>query len=299
MSDVKMEAQVIFDSYLPNALFRALEFASTDGFVASMPQLLHARSNAPFDNDVWNLPAFTTYSEESVATTAQGNQVVVAVHGGGLFASPERFRKLYHHSVDRDSEFGFTGLFAAKISQIEAVGVTEGKLPDGTRMPTFSYSEFSRGIVNLPRQYAVVMDFDTAKNSISANAEFDALKDDPMMIVRAGGAEAAAAYLDKAKSRATTDVMGSWHSLRDIRPDQAQTRVLFMGGVEGGAKTQVLRDQGAKEQGYVGIWGTHYRNPNETEFGIRSDTAMINPATYVAVAPRIKVNGVRDLDFTM
>ena len=42
-----MEAEIIFDSHVPNALRRALEYAGDDGFVASMPQLLHARANAP------------------------------------------------------------------------------------------------------------------------------------------------------------------------------------------------------------------------------------------------------------
>ena len=52
-----------------------------------------------------------------MATTKQGNHVVVVVHGGGIFATPERFKKLYHANVGRSSEFGFTGLFGAKISQ--------------------------------------------------------------------------------------------------------------------------------------------------------------------------------------
>ena len=70
-ADVKMEAAVIFDSYLPETLRRAVEYAGDDGFVASMPQLLHARANASYDNIIWN-PWFTSNSEESVAKTPQG-----------------------------------------------------------------------------------------------------------------------------------------------------------------------------------------------------------------------------------
>lgn len=50
MADIKMEAAIFFDSHVPNALRRALEYAGDDGFVASMPQLLRARANAPYDN---------------------------------------------------------------------------------------------------------------------------------------------------------------------------------------------------------------------------------------------------------
>ncbi len=86
MKDIEMEAAIIFDSHLPDALRRALEYAGDHGFVASMPQLLHARSNASYDNEIWNTWFFTSNSEESVARTPQGHRVVVAVHGGGIFA---------------------------------------------------------------------------------------------------------------------------------------------------------------------------------------------------------------------
>ncbi len=298
LDDIRMEAAIIFESYLPDALRRALEHAGDDGFVASMPQLLHARAKPPYDNAIWNTRSFASNSEESVVRTRQGNHAVVAVHGGGVFASPERFRKLYHSSVSRFSELGFTGLFGAKISETEARGLLDGKLPDGAEIPVFLFKEFKNGIADLPRRYAVVLDFETAKNSNNGNAAFDDLKDDPLMIIRAGGVEAAAAYLDKARDRKTSAVMGSWHCLNEINPDQPQTRVLFFGGNEGGAETEVRRVLSDKERGYIGIWGTHYRIPIDAEYGIRGDTSMINPARYVAVAPRNVSASLRDLRFT-
>ena len=297
MNESKMEAAIIFESHLPEALRQALEYAGEDGFVASMPQLLHARANAPDDNEIWKAQSFTSNSEETLVTTKQGIRVVVAVHGGGIFASPERFKRLYHASVSRFSELGFTGLFGARISQAEARNVADGQLPDGSEIPVFSYNEFKQGIPDLPRRYAVILDLETAKNSNSGNVAFDDLKDDPLMIVRAGGVEAAAAYLDRARARNKSAVMGSWHYFREIDPDQPQTRVLFLGGVEGGAKTEVYRDLTSKEQGYVGIWGTHYRIPIEAEYGIRGDTAMINMARYVAVAPQKESTSLRYISF--
>ena len=296
--DVRLEAAVIFDSYLPDALRRALDHAGDDGFVASMPQLLHARTNAPCDNEIWSIRSFASTSEESVVRTRRGNHVVVAVHGGGIFAFPERFRTLYHASTSRFSALGFTGLFGAKISEMEAQGLLEGRLPDGNELPAFSFGEFENGISDLPRRYAVIVDFAIARNSSNGNAPFDALKDDPLMIVRAGGAEAAATYLDRARDRGTSEVTGSWHCLNDIDPDQPQTRVLFLGGNEGGARTEFRRAQSDRERGYVGIWGTHYRMPIEAEYGIRGDTGMINVARYVAVAPRNVSTSLRDLPFT-
>jgi hypothetical protein len=132
-ADIKMQARIIFEPHIPTALRRALQYAGDDGFVASMPQLLHARANASYDNIIWNT-WFTSNSEESVVTTPQGNRVVVAVHGGGIFTAPERFERSYHLELDRSNPEGLTGQKAAKITAGEACDVLEGKLPDGTEI---------------------------------------------------------------------------------------------------------------------------------------------------------------------
>ncbi len=281
MKDIRMEAAIIFESHLPNALRRALQYAGDDGFVASMPQLLHARANAPYDNIIWNT-WFTSNSEESVAKTSQGHRVVVAVHGGGIFASPERFERTYYVSTDRSSSEGFTGQYAAKISEREARDVLDGKLPDGTEIPVFSFDEFKRGVGDLPRRYAVVMDFETVRKSKRGYESFDVLKDDPLMIVRAGGVEPCAAYLDKARARHNTTRMGNWHPFNRIDPDQPQTRVLFLAGNKGGVGSEGDDD---RPYGY------------DAEYGMGGDASMKNMARYVAVAPRNVSTSLRYLPF--
>ena len=284
---MKMEAAIFSESFLPDALRRALEYAGEEGFVASLPQLLHARVNAPYDNIIWN-SWFNPNSEENMLTTLQGNLVVVTVHGGGIFGSPERYEKLFRASTDRNSEFGFTGLFAGKISEREAQDTLEGRMPDGIEIPIYSFDEFKRGVDNLPRRYGVVTDFETAKSSACGYVSFDDLRDDPVMIVRAGGAEAAAAYLDKARARNDTSKMGSWHPFKNIdTPDQPQTRVPNLSGNRGGAGSE---DDDGHLYGY------------DTDYGIGGDswihsTSMINIARYVAVAPRDASTSVRNLPF--
>ena len=292
-----MEAVTIFDPHLPEALRRALDYAGQDGFVASMPQLLHARVNAPFDNDLWDTWAFTAHSEESAATTPQGNPVAVIVHGGGIFSTPERFRKLYFANVDRSSAYGFTGLFGAKISATEAGQVQEGRLPDGAEIPVFSFTELKRGIKNLPRRYAVVMDFAAAKGSACGFASFAALERDPLMIARAGGVEAAKRYLDRAQAYYGTASMGSWHRFADLDPRQPQTWILFLYDCLGGATDKKSLDLRMRQEGNADSWFTHYRIPRDAGFGLRGDAALINTARYVAVAPRNPSVGVRHLPF--
>ncbi len=282
-----MEAAIFYDSYLPHALRRALEYAGDDGFVASLPALLHARANAAYDNIIWNT-WFNPNSEESVAKTPQGNHVVVTVHGGGIFGSPERFEKLFRTDTSRFSEVGFTGLFAGKITEQEAHDVLRGHLPNGTEIPVFSFDEFSRGVADLPRHYAVVMDFEIAKNCRSGYEKFDDLKDDPLMIVRAGGVEAAAKYLDKARSRHNTATMGSWHPFNSINDlDQPQTRVPNLAGNKGGMGTEY-------DDGHLYGYNAEYGMGGDSSI---HNTSMINVARYVAVAPADASTSVRYLTF--
>jgi len=295
MNNAKMEAAVIFETHLPDALRRAREYAGDDGFVASMPQLLRARANASFDNEIWNSWFFTANSEESLVMTPAGNRVAVFVHGGGIFATPERFRQLYLADVGRSSKDGFTGLFGAKILEQEALDVQAGKLPDGTEIPVFSFDDIKRGVADLPRRYAIVMDFELARATPRGFTSYEELKDDPIMIARAGGAEPAAAYLDKAKEFYDTKEMGSWHRFDQMNPDQPQSYILFLYDCIAGASGKV--DKAMRTEGDSDSWFTHYRVSRNAGFGLRGDSAMINMARYVAVAPRSALTGVRHLPF--
>ena len=285
----RMEAKIFFGPYRPVVLKRALTYAGEDGFVASMPQLIHARTNAPYDNILWNT-WFSSCSEENVVTTPQGNHVVVVIHGGGIYAAPERFERMYYASTDHRSEHGYTGQFAAKISAREARDVLAGRLPDGTEIPVYPFEEFKRGIADRPMRYGVVLDYELARQSSSGYVEFDVLKDDPNMIVRAGGVAEAVAYLDKFQARHNTKLMGHWHPYNSIDPDQPQTSTLYLAGNEGGRGSDVDEfDPTTRTQRETGY---------DSETGL-SGGGSVGPglARYVAVAPRDASTDVRHLDF--
>ncbi len=166
-------------------------------------------------------------------TTPQGNHVVVTVHGGGIFSSPERFERSLRVGLNRHNSEGLTGQYAAKITKREARDVLRGHLPDGSEIPVYPFDEFKNGIADLPMRYGVVLDFEVAKNGKRGYESFDVLNDDPNMIVRAGGVEPLAAYLDKARVRHNTDLMGNSHSHNRINPNQPQARLMNLGGNRG------------------------------------------------------------------
>lgn len=284
MNDIQMEAKIIFESYATIAFRRALEYAGQDGFVASMPQLLHARANASYDNIIWNT-WFRANSEENVVTTKQGNHVVVTVHGGGIFATPDRFERSLRADLSRFNSEGLTGQYATKISEVEARGVLEGKLPDGREIPIYPFADFKQGITDLPRCYGVILNLKVAKKGGNGYVSFDDLKDDPNMIVRAGGYGPLAVYLDKARGRHNTKLMGNWHDYNRIDPSQRQSRILSLGGNRGGI------DSEGKEQGSLG-WGYG------ADDGIRA-TWPAGLARYVAIAPYDNTKSLNGLDFEL
>ena len=283
MANLRMEARIFFEPYMPRALKRALEYAGDDGFVASMPQLLHARVQADYNNIIWNT-WFTSNTEESVVTTPQGYRVIVAVHGGGIHATPERIERMQRASTDRHSPVGYTGQFAGKITEKEAHDVLEGRLPDGNEIPVYPFDEFKRGIADLPMRYGVILDFELARQATRGYDPFDVLKDEPNFIVRAGGVEAAAAYLDKAQARHNTEVMGNWHPYNRIDETQPQTRIPFLAGNQGGVGTE---DDDDDLYGYDG------------EYGMGGDATLGGMARYVAVAPHDTSTSLRDLGYEL
>jgi hypothetical protein len=279
MADIRRQARIIFEPHIPTALQRALDYAGEDGFVASLPQLFHARANADYDNIIWNT-WFTSNSEECVVTTKQGNHVVVAIHGGGILGTPERFERSLYADMDRFNPEGLTGQGAAKITGQEAHDVLEGKLPDGTEVPVYAFDEFKQGIKDLPIRYGVILDFDLARKTEKGFTPFEVLKEEPNFIVRAGGVEAAAAYLDRFQARHDTKLMGNFHPFYHIDPDQPQTRVIFLAGNKGG-----LDSEGNYFYGY------------DSDYGIGGYAHMVGMARYVAVASHHASTSVQDLEF--
>ncbi len=220
----QVEGRVFYNTNLPNALRLAQAYSTKDGYIASMPQLLHGRNVASFTDEIWT-NWYTANSEEDVVTDSQGRfgkkdrPVVVVLHGGGILGSPERIEKAYVPKL--------TDQRAAKFSDEEARAVLEGRMPDEKTVPVMTYNDFVKA-TGLPMRYGVVLDFDKAKSTKSDDQKVSDLYDNPLVIARAGGVKQAKQALDRAKEKFQTENYGNWHPFNDIDPRQAQGRLLFL-----------------------------------------------------------------------
>lgn len=206
-----------YDDKLPTALRTTQADAQKEGLVvASMPELLVLRRQLPFTDSMWST-WYTCNSEEDVGTTPEGNKVVIAVHGGGIL-TPDRIETAYKR--------GLTKQYAAHLAESEVRKLLEGKLADGIQIPVYQFSDLKSGIKDKPRQYAVVMDFAEAQKAVSGHLPVESLRDNPLVIVRAGGVAEANAFVDKVAQRYTN--YGNWHPFNAINADETQGRVLFV-----------------------------------------------------------------------
>eukprot|EP00928_Gymnodinium_smaydae_P065107 TRINITY_DN48297_c0_g1_i1.p2 TRINITY_DN48297_c0_g1~~TRINITY_DN48297_c0_g1_i1.p2 ORF type:complete len:150 (+),score=22.61 TRINITY_DN48297_c0_g1_i1:43-450(+) len=134
MAGTCWEAAVVNDANIAEGIGRALDFAGSKGFVASLPQLLQARAEAPYENEIWN-NTFTANTEETVVQTNDGTKLIVA-HGGGILGSYERMRQ-----VVKPDGSGFGGLCYGRYS---AATLGEGSVPSRTHRAGASGSRTRR-----------------------------------------------------------------------------------------------------------------------------------------------------------
>lgn len=206
-----------YDLNLPNALKRSQDYAQRGGFVASLPQLLHGRSIAPFDNEIWT-GSYTAFSEEIIGKDSAGKDVLIIVHGGGILSTPERIRQAYRDSL--------TGNRSAKLYHNEVKNLLDGKLPDGTEIPVYSFEEFKTA--DLPTRYAVVLDLNMARSTKSEFNNIYTLNESPLFIARAGGVVPAKEFLEKFFENGDQR-FGNMHNYEDIGDYQPTGKLLILG----------------------------------------------------------------------
>ena len=270
INDVRV-ADAVYDDSLPIAYREAIAHASALGTaVKSMPEVLVLKRRAPFNNPIWST-WYTCASEEDVGTTVQGNKVMIEVHGGGI-STPER--------IETAHEKGLTKQNAAHLTENEVRDLLAGKLADGIQIPVYSFTDFREGVKDLPRRYAVVLDFDTAKATTSGYQDIQGLRDNPLVIMRAGGSVGANALIDYAAQR--YNQYGNWHPFNAINADETQGRVLFVGDDGSG----LLGDYGLNGSGRF-LVGVAPEALVGTERHAQKSGPLLSTETTIIIAPTL------------
>ena len=207
-----------YDAKLPTALRNAQKHAGSNGFVASLPQLVDARLLADGSNDVWQ-NWYIANSEENVGKSKWGSPLLAVVHGGGIW-TPERIEKAYSD--------GLTNVYAGKLLNKEFRDAVNGKLPDGSGIDVLDFKEFDEA-TKLPQRYFVVLNLNEIKKLHSGVQKEKDLRNNKLFIVRAGGRAKANAYLDKTAKVYENENLGNWHPFASVDPEEAQGRLLFLG----------------------------------------------------------------------
>src|SRR3989338_6642156 len=143
---------------LPIALEEALTFATPNGILATMPELMAAKLQVAKNHDFWT-KWYTVHTEENIGIDKKGRHytkdepVYVLINGGGIL-TPARIRQAYTEGLISNS---------AKYRQEEFDAILEGKTADGATIPMYKLEDIKSGVSNLPHRFGVVMPYAVAQ----------------------------------------------------------------------------------------------------------------------------------------
>jgi len=203
------------------ALQEALDFAGTNGYVATMPELIAAKLKAEKSHDFWQ-KWHTVHTEENIGVDQKGRfytanePVLVLVNGGGIL-TPERIMKAYEDGLVSNS---------VKYDPKEFDDLLDGKLPNGESLDLFKFEEIRDGVSSLPHKFGVVMPYSVAQGTKSGYHQKKEFMENPLVIARAGGVENLESFYEKAK--ASDGDLGCYHPFGGRDASVAQGRVLFL-----------------------------------------------------------------------
>ena len=203
------------------ALEQTLNYAGSDGYVATMPEFIAAKIKAPKTHDFWK-NWYTVHTEENIGIDREGifvkrgEPVLVIVNGGGIL-TPDRIRQAYSEGLVGNS---------AKYTDKEFNDLLEGRLPDGSSIELHRLDDIKRGVPNLGHRFGVVMPYSLAQNTESGFYKEEAFVRNDLAIARAGGPENLLAYHKSAKD-GDGDV-GCYHPFNGRDTNVSQGRLLFL-----------------------------------------------------------------------
>ncbi len=228
---------------LPIAMEEAINYATSNGIVVTMPELIAAKIKADKEHDFWK-KWHTVYTEESIGIDKKGlfykkdEPVVVIVNGGGIL-TPGRIKQAYADGLIGNS---------AQYSEDEFEALLEGRGFDET-IHMYKLEDIQAGKLptELPHRFGVVLPYKTASETSSGHQKNT--PNNPLALARAASLENLEAYYNLAKD--SKDQLGCWHVYGSDRdPKQPQGRMLLLYSGDNGLNGDSDLDDGGR---FVGV----------------------------------------------
>ncbi len=222
IENIIARGQSFYDGKTLGSLKKALEYATPEGILVTMPEMINAKAKADKSHTFWQ-EWKSVHTEENIGIDKSGihysrnTPVLILVSGGGLL-TPERIETAYAEGLISGS---------AKYTAQEFKNILEGKIPDGTTIPMHTLEEVKSGkITNYPHKFGIVMPYQEALGTVSGRQEKGIFMVNPLVIARSAGAlDSLETYFEKAKG---SDGVGSYHPFSGRDPAQPQGRVLYV-----------------------------------------------------------------------
>jgi len=203
------------------ALKKALEHATFEGIVLTMPELIRLKNSVGKDHYFWKNYS-DVHTEENLGIDIEGlymprgEGVVLVIHGGGLL-TPERIETAITEGLINGS---------AKYEDEEFQELLRGNLPSGETIPIYNLADvrkedFSAGT----RRFGVALPLEEARRVNSGLQDKTTFLNNSLVIARNGGVKGLEEFFDKANEG---NVVGNHHILSGRDPTQAQGRLLYL-----------------------------------------------------------------------
>jgi hypothetical protein len=204
-----------FSDRAPSSSLRLAQ-ASLNGTMhwVTMPEFFNALLHIPENFDqLLSYHYINCATEEYTITGKNGKQLLVGIHGGGIYTNPDRIAEDWKNfeitssiaewrsgpkdNPTIDPERWYTNKKLGQLTDEEIKALQNERLPDNRIIPFIQYAEFlkngaPKGILN----YAVVIPLEDVQKSHKDGAfiyfrgdDFERYKNDPLIAFRVGGLE--------------------------------------------------------------------------------------------------------------
>ncbi|HIH10835.1 TPA: hypothetical protein HA241_01465 [Candidatus Woesearchaeota archaeon] len=215
---------------------KALDHAGTDGFLASLPELVDGNFFPEFYSKKQGIVTrfYTANSGEVILRMPDGQGVVVVIHG-----VMSTLKDIEHFTRPPRPE------------EIEAS--RQGILPDGTHIPYIPFADFIESPDTQGRRFGIILDYEETRETVSAGrgyVDFNDFANNKLFFARVGGQQRGEKLVEKIPD---LDELATGYRndgpFNESNPDQPDTNLLHIGYLKESDNFEGINGYGQLEDG--------------------------------------------------